>query len=111
MSNRGKVYYQGRLAGYILETDEGYEFFYDKDYLDSDDSRPVSLTLPISEQVYRSKTLFPFFDGLIPEGWLLDLAVDHWKVKRSDRFQLLLATCADAIGAVSVMPDNEKQKL
>jgi serine/threonine-protein kinase HipA len=49
--------------------------------------------------------LFPFFDGLIPEGWLLDIAVDHWKVKANDRFELLLTTCRDSIGAVTVEPE------
>jgi HipA-like protein len=38
------------------------------------DARPVSLTLPIREAPYLSRVLFPFFDGLIPEGWLLDIA-------------------------------------
>ncbi|MCW3081692.1 HipA N-terminal domain-containing protein [Segetibacter sp.] len=35
---------------------------------------PVSLTLPLKDQPYTSNVMFPFFDGLIPEGWLLDIA-------------------------------------
>lgn len=105
MINRGLVYFKDTLAGIIAETDEGYEFSYDDDYLENKNARPVSLTLPLSSQKYESKVLFAFFDGLIPEGWLLDLATTHWKVKSNDRFELLLLTCRDTIGAVTVTPE------
>ena len=109
MSKKGVVYFDKTVAGYITETDEGYEFIYDNTYLDTSSSLPVSLTLPLSAKTYRSKTLFPFFDGLIPEGWLLDIARHHWKVKGNDRFELLLLTCRDAIGAVSIVPENKSE--
>jgi serine/threonine-protein kinase HipA len=48
--------------------------------------------------------MFPFFDGLIPEGWMLDLALNNWKLDRTDRMGLLLNCCGDTIGAVSVEP-------
>ena len=107
MSKTGKVYYGNILAGLIAETDDGYEFVYDKLYLASHKAKPVSITLPLRETVYTARVLFAFFDGLIPEGWLLDLATDHWKVKANDRFDLLLLTCKDAIGAVSIIYDAE----
>jgi serine/threonine-protein kinase HipA len=102
--SKGKVFYGDRLAGILSETDEGYSFVYDKEYIQTGGS-PVSLTLPISSGAYNGRVLFAFFDGLIPEGWLLDLATDHWKLDARDRFALLLATCSDAIGAVSVIPE------
>ncbi|MDF2432494.1 MAG: serine/threonine-protein kinase HipA [Mucilaginibacter sp.] len=107
MSKRGMVYYQDRLAGIVAETDEGYEFTYDTEYLNNETAKPISLTLPLSKKTYTDKVLFAFFDGLIPEGWLLNLATDHWKVKRNDRFELLLLTCRDTIGAVTIIPENE----
>ena len=107
MSKQGLVYYQDLIAGIIAETDEGYEFSYSAEYLETKDAQPVSLTLPLSKEKYVSRVLFAFFDGLIPEGWLLDLATTHWKVKSNDRFQLLLLTCRDTIGAVTVIPVNE----
>ena len=104
MSRKGLVYFQDTLAGVLAETDDGYEFTYQADYLENKNAKPVSLTLPLSTRKYESKVLFAFFDGLIPEGWLLDLAITHWKVKSNDRFELLLLTCRDAIGAVTVIP-------
>ena len=52
---------------------------------------------------YGSSTLFPFFDGLIPEGWLLHVISRNWKIDRTDRFGLLLKACKDPIGNVSIM--------
>ena len=68
---------------------------------------PVSLTLPKREEPYISSTLFPFFDGLIPEGWLLDIVVDNWKIDQRDRFGLLLCACRDCIGAVNIRDKKE----
>lgn len=107
MGKQALVYYEETLAGYLAETDEGYTFVYDAEYLKSKDAMPVSLTLPLQGEVYRSRVLFPFFDGLIPEGWLLNLAQNYWKLKGNDRFELLLALCRDAIGAVSILPKEE----
>lgn len=102
----GSVYVQDQYAGQIRETDEGYEFQYDPAYLKAE-PLAVSLTLPLQEEVYRSKVLFPFFDGLIPEGWPLERAVQNWKLQPSDRFGLLLRVCKDSIGDVRI----EAQKL
>lgn len=107
MSKSAQIYYQTRLAGILTESDAGYDFVYDKTYLETPGAKPVSLTLPMHTHKYHSNTLFAFFDGLIPEGWLLDIAKDHWKVSANDRFELLLLTCRDTIGAVSVIPVNE----
>lgn len=107
MAKQGFVYYQDRLAGYLSETDEGYVFKYDEGYLSGTDVKPVSLTLPIQREVFTSKVLFPFFDGLIPEGWLLDIGRTYWKVRANDRFELLLALCSDAIGAVGIKTEEE----
>ncbi|HHU88906.1 MAG TPA: phosphatidylinositol kinase [Spirochaetales bacterium] len=105
MSNRkASVYVKKNLAGILEETDSGYSFTYNSDYLDSENRFPVSLTMPLSQQRYESRTFFPFFDGLIPEGWLLEVALKAWKLDRRDRMGLLLVACKDNIGYVSVEP-------
>lgn len=90
------------VAGYLTQDANGYHFEYEKAYLTLIGARPVSLTLPLRQAVYSSNILFPFFDGLIPEGWLLDIAEKNWKLNPRDRMGMLLACCKDCIGAVSV---------
>ena len=81
-----------------------FSFVYNADYLQKNDAKAVSLTLPLRENAFNSQVMFPFFDGLIPEGWLLDIAVQSWKINLRDRMSLLLACCKDCIGAVSIVP-------
>ena len=95
------------FGGTLRETDEGYVFQYDLQYLSDPDAPAVSLTLPRQESPFLSKTLFAFFDGLIPEGWLLDISVQNWKLDPRDRMGLLMTCCRDCIGAVSVEPFEE----
>lgn len=102
MRRSGNVYVQGVLAGKITENEDGYYFRYDEDYLHREDALAVSLTLPLSDEEYQSNVLFPFFDGLIPEGWLLGVVERNWKIDSKDRFGLLLASCRDCIGDVYV---------
>lgn len=98
------------IAGWLTQDENGYNFIYDKEYLESENHEPVSLTLPLQEDPFVSKVLFPFFDGLIPEGWLLDIAEKNWKLNTRDRMGLLLACCRDCIGAVSVYPIVEENE-
>ena len=97
------VYMHDNLAGQLSETDSGYRFVYNQEYLKSATAESVSLTLPLTPVPYTSNILFPFFDGLIPEGWLLDIAAQNWKLNRNDRMGLLLACCRDCIGAVNIV--------
>ena len=94
------------MAGLLTENEEGYFFVYESQYLENPNSKPVSLTLPLQKAAFQSKILFPFFDGLIPEGWLLNIAIDNWKINPRDRFGLLLSMCRDCIGCISIIPNE-----
>lgn len=99
---KGYVYIQNHFAGIIAETEEGYTFRYDKEYLQRKDAVAVSLTLPLQQETNETTILFPFFDGLIPEGWLLGVVSRNWKINPNDRFGLLLSACRDCIGDVCI---------
>lgn len=106
---KAEIQMHGKTAGWLLQDAEGYHFQYDLSYLLSKSSQAVSLTLPLREAPYSSKVIFPFFDGLIPEGWLLDIAEKNWKLNPRDRMGLLLTCCKDCIGAVSIISLNKEQ--
>ena len=100
-----KVKYNNLIAGYLLETEAGYKFVYDTDYLTK--GRPVSLSLPLRQEPYESKELFSFFEGLLPEGWYLNIVSATAKIDPHDAFGLLLATTSNTIGAVTVHKSEE----
>lgn len=102
---QGIVKYNNLLCGILTEEDNGeYLFVYDDSYIENYPELFITFQMPVSKQHYRSKRLFSFFDGLIPEGWLLNIASESWKISKNDRMGLLLACCQSSIGAVSVHP-------
>ena len=100
---QAEIYRKGMLAGILTEDDGEYRFCYDEGYLKGEDAQPVSLTLPLQTEAYVSPVLFPFFDGLIPEGWLLDVALRNTDISMLDRMSLLLLCYKECIGSISVV--------
>ena len=108
---RAEIYYKDLLAGILTETNEGeYIFQYDKEYITKYPEQFITFTMPVTDTKYVAHRLFPFFEGLIPEGWLLDIASRSWKINQNDRMGLLLACCQNCIGAVSVKPIAEEDE-
>jgi serine/threonine-protein kinase HipA len=104
MSRRGIVRLDGRRVGTIREVEDGTEFRYDSEWLASPNATAISLTMPLRAEPYAARGLHPFFENLLPEGWLLELSTQKLKISKGDAFGLLLATCADCMGAVEVVP-------
>ena len=105
---QAQIYRKNILAGLLTEEGGEYIFRNDSDYLTSPKAAAISLTLPLQQEAYTSPVLFPFFDGLIPEGWLLDVALRNTDISVLDRMSLLLLCCKECIGSVSVVPLNNE---
>jgi len=101
---RGVIRLDGQRVGILEETPSGTRFRYDRSWIERADAVPISLTLPVREESYESRGLLPFFENLLPEGWLLEISTAKLKIAKDDAVGLLLATCADCIGAVEVLP-------
>jgi serine/threonine-protein kinase HipA len=96
----------GNRVGVLTEEDRTVTFQYDAEWLSRADAKPVSLTLPLQDGPYVTRSLHPFFENLLPEGWLLEIATSKLKISKDDAFGLLIATCADCIGVVEVVTDD-----
>jgi len=108
---KAEIRYKETLAGILTETNEGeYIFQYEKNYVNNYPNQFITFTMPVTNEAYIDKRLFPFFEGLIPEGWFLDIASKNWKINPNDRMGLLLACCQNCIGAVSVIsiPEDDE---
>ena len=102
------VQLDGQSVGTLTETGRQITFQYDAEWLTNEQAVPVSLTLPLTTKPYVTDGLHPFFENLLPEGWLLDLTTTALKISKDDAFGLLMATCADCIGAVEILPKAEE---
>lgn len=100
---QGIVYKKDIVAGIVWEDENGFGFQYNNDYLKNPKYGAISKTLPLREKKFTDQTILPFFDGLIPEGWLLQIAIDNWKLNSRDRMGLLLTLCQDCIGDVRII--------
>jgi serine/threonine-protein kinase HipA len=100
----------GKRVGALTENGRDVSFTYDPQWIGREDAKPVSLTLPIRSDPYVTDGLHPFFENLLPEGWLLEIATSKLKISKDDAFGLLVATCADCIGAVEIVQDDHHQQ-
>ena len=94
------VFVHGQLAGRLEELDPGrrYRFIYRAGY----DGPAVSLTMPTTASEYTFDRFPPFFDGLLPEGVMLEGLLKQNKIDRLDHFGQLVAVGGDLVGAVTV---------
>lgn len=101
---RALVRLDGQPVGTFVETERGTRFTYDPDWLQRPNAVPISLALPLASEPYDWPGLHPVFENLLPEGWLLGIATTKLRIAPDDGFGLMLATCADCVGAVEILP-------
>ena len=100
------VYVKGREAGVLGKFRDGtYEFRYTRRYLDDSRLPPAAFAFPKRPDAFRSRTLFPFFFGLLTEGEQKERQCRLLKIDERDYFTRLAETCREGvIGAVYVLP-------
>ncbi|MCK5598547.1 HipA N-terminal domain-containing protein [bacterium] len=94
------IYSNEQKAGILEETEGGYKFTYEKEFIQ--ENVPISISLPLRKAPYEDDELFPFFQGLLPEGWYLEVVSSTLKIDKDDDFGILLSTCRETIGSISV---------
>jgi serine/threonine-protein kinase HipA len=92
------------VAGTLTEVEKGRKYRFE--YRDGYSGEPVSLTMPVSQQVWDFDCFPPFFEGLLPEGFQLESLLTQLKIDRDDSFSQLLAVGQDMVGAVTVQPEE-----
>ena len=105
MAKEGIVFVNDEEAGNISYRHSQYIFKYSDDYFNDSQKKAISVTLPKTQQEYKSKTLFPFFFNMLSEGVNRRLQSIQLKIDEEDNFGLLMATAQyDTIGAITVKP-------
>lgn len=90
----------GVPAGTLVEQEKAarYTFTYLPDY----HGDPVSLALPVRGEPYEFTGFPPFFEGLLPEGIMLEGLLRARKIDRGDFFSQLTAVGGDVPGAITI---------
>ena len=82
----------------FIELEKCYEINYFPTYI----GQPISLTLPLIKQNYTFDSFPSFFDGLLPEGIMLEVLLKKFKLDADDYFGQILLVGSDLVGAVTV---------
>jgi serine/threonine-protein kinase HipA len=105
MPRKAKVFVNDVFAGVLEEI--AYRTKYRFTYIDGYQGSVVSLTMPLSKKEYIYDYFPPFFDGLLPEGIMLEGLLRILKIDRYDCMSQLIAVGQDMVGNVTVEAFNE----
>ncbi len=96
---KARIQVHGVEAGLLEMIDKNnYQFTYLPDY----QGPPVSLTMPLTKKIYVFSQFPPFFEGLLPEGILLEALLRQAKLDKNDLFGQLLKVGKDVVGCVTI---------
>lgn len=96
---KAKVLVHGIEAGVFEELAHGgYQLTYHMHY----NGPPVSLTMPLMKKEYRFDHFPSFFEGLLPEGVMLEGLLRQYKLDKNDFFAQLIQVGHDLVGAITV---------
>lgn len=101
---KAEIYIDKLRIGTLIEESNGkYRFEYEQGYK----GYPVSLTMPVTQQIYHFDIFPPFFDGLLPEGPQLEGLLRQRKIDRNDFMGQLLAVGQDVVGHLTIKEAQE----
>lgn len=95
-----KVFVDRVFAGMLKEVERGKQYRFV--YLEGYKGLPVSLTMPRMQREYVFDRFPPFFEGLLPEGVMLEGLLRYAKIDRDDLLSQLIAVGGDLVGNVTV---------
>ena len=98
MGRAVNIYMYDKLAGLLVESENGYAFSYDEHYK----GKPISLSMPISNNSFASEQLHPFFKSLAPEGWLKKRFSEIQQIDERDLLGFLIENGKDLLGAITI---------
>ncbi|BCH20792.1 type II toxin-antitoxin system HipA family toxin [Mesorhizobium sp. L-8-3] len=102
------VFLNSRLVGVLRRESTGaIDFQYAEDWLDWENTFPVSLSLPLREDRYVGAPVINVFDNLLPDSDAIRKGVAERVVAGgTDAYSLLTALGHDCVGALQFLPDG-----
>lgn len=100
------VFMNGIKTGTLKKSAHGpLSFDYDREWLNSDKCRPISLSLPVTEESHKGNSVEYFFENLLPENIDIKKSIQQrFNTDSTSTFDLLSAVGADCIGAIQLLP-------
>ena len=93
-----------------LEPTGSWSFRYSPEWLAFDKRFPISLSLPLSDEVHASVKTRNFFANLLPEGTIRRLVAKKLGISEDNDYELLKALGGECAGALSVAVETSAKK-
>ena len=103
------VIWDHKLVGFIYQASGRLEFQYDNNWL-SYPARQVSISLPLSKELYSQNAALPFFAGLLPEENIRMQIAKNLGISTHNEFAMLSALGKDCAGALQIVTDIGQEK-
>ncbi len=108
MKSKLNVFVNQLKAGELwLDQQRRFCFQYDKNWINSQVSHRLSVSLPLREDPYLADDSYSYFTNLLPEGKILNVISRKLQIPVSNQFELLKAVGGDCAGAVSLFEDGD----
>jgi serine/threonine-protein kinase HipA len=87
-------------------------FQYSEEWLKTNGSRPISLSMPLRQQAYEGDLVYNFFDNLLPDSKDIRAKIQkRFSISTSQPFDLLAAIGADCVGAIQICQEGISQSI
>jgi serine/threonine-protein kinase HipA len=98
-----------RVGSLFFSSTNQMQLTYDHSWLQSENGRPLSLSLPLGHHPLSGKTVENFFDNLLPDNDAIRRRIQTRFGAASDRcFDLLWHIGRDCVGAIQLLPETEE---
>ena len=104
---QGRQKYVGDISG---DSPTDAMFNYSDEYLNSDLHRPLSISLPLTEEVFSPEKTKNYFEGLLPEGFSRKSVANWIKTDEEDYLTILSALGRECLGAVKIVEKIDDKK-
>ena len=104
------AYMNGEKVGKLTRAASGrLEFSYDTSWLESSSGRPLSLSMPLAEQVYADDRVENYFDNLLPDSQPIRNRIQRrFGASSNNGFDLLWHVGRDCVGALQLIPEDQQ---
>lgn len=95
----------GRLS---LDRSGAMSFSYLPEWLQRSGARAISLSLPLTQAIYRGELVYNFFDNLLPDAEAIRARMQaRLQLATGHPFELLAAIGRDCVGAIQLYPEAD----
>ena len=103
------VFLNDRIVGRLEKTNSGQmQFSYDSSWLNFEQSLPISLSMPLTSNVYMGEVVESYFRNLLPDSQLiLNRIRSRLRISSTHPFDLLASIGRDCVGALQFLKPTE----